>query len=93
VQRTGAALIVMPGMTLVDLITHSTVPCQPLTNCGYFNEGGVENIVNALQFVANICLKTAHNPPPPQPVPRIGYITRDGETKSWYSVLSSLLEM
>jgi len=45
VQCTDAALIVMPDDALdPDLITHSTVPCQPLTNCGYFNEGGVENI-------------------------------------------------
>ena len=75
VQRTGAALIVMPGDDALDpdLITHSTVPLSAVNQLWrYFNEGGVENIVNALQFVANICLKTAHAPPPPQPVPRVG---------------------
>jgi len=36
VQCTDAALIVMPGDDVIDpnLITHSTVPCQPLINCG-----------------------------------------------------------
>jgi len=34
VQCTDAALIVMPGVIDPNLITHSTVPCQPLINCG-----------------------------------------------------------
>ena len=78
VQRTGAALIVMPGDDRVDpdLITHSTVPLSAVNRIWrYFNEGGVENIVNALQFVADICLKTAYNPLPPQAVPRVGLYT------------------
>jgi len=76
VQCTDAALIVMPGDDVIDpnLITHSTVPCQPLINCGATSMKEVENIVNALQFVANICLKTAYNPLPP-PTPRVGLYT------------------
>ena len=75
VQRTGAALLVMPGDDRVDpdLITHSTVSLSAVNQLWrYFTEGGVENTVNALQFVADICLKTAYNPPLPQPVPRVG---------------------
>ena len=75
VQRTGAALIVMPGDDALDpdLITHSTVPLSVVNQLWrYFTEGGVENIFNALQFISDFCLKTAHNPPPPQPVPRVG---------------------
>ena len=76
VQRTGAALIVMPGDDLPDpnLISHSTVPLSAVNQVWrYFTEGGVENIVNALQFVTDICLKTAYNPRLPQPVPRVGF--------------------
>jgi len=77
VQCTDAALIVMPGDDVIDQFNHSLY--SPLSAVNqlwrYFNEGGVENIVNALQFVANICLKTAYNPLPPQPVPRVGLYT------------------
>ncbi|NES97600.1 MAG: cobaltochelatase subunit CobN, partial [Desertifilum sp. SIO1I2] len=38
----------------------------------YLTEGGVENYRNALLFVADTCLKTHYNPPPPQPVPEVG---------------------
>ena len=85
VQRTGAALIVMPGDDLLDpnLISHSTVPLSTVNQVWrYFTEGGVENIVNALQFVADICLKTAHNPPLPQPVPRVGLYQWEQENKT-----------
>jgi len=67
VQCTDAALIVMPGDDVIDQFNHSLY--SPLSAVNqlwrYFNEGGVENIVNALQFVANICLKTAYNPTTP----------------------------
>lgn len=75
VQRTGAALFVIPGDDRVDpdLITHSTVALAAVNQLWrYFIEGGVENTVNALQFVADICLKTTYNPLPPQPIPRVG---------------------
>jgi len=78
VQRAGAALIVIPGDDAIDpdLITHSTVSLSAVNQLWrYFSEGGVENIVNALKFVTDICLKTSYNPPLPQPVPRVGIYT------------------
>jgi len=75
VQRTGAALIVVPGDDALDpnLITHSTVPLSVVNQLWrYFSEGGVANIINALQFVSDIGLKTTYNPPPPASVPRVG---------------------
>lgn len=76
VQRSGAALFVIPGDDRVDpdLITHSTVTLAAVNQLWrYFTEGGIENTVNALQFVTDICLKTAYSPLPPQPVPRVGF--------------------
>ncbi len=85
VQRTGAALFVIPGDDRVDpnLITHSTVSLAAVNQLWrYFTEGGVENTVNALQFVADICLKTTYNPLPPQLIPRVGlYPWRSGAGK------------
>jgi len=75
VQRTGAALFVMPGDDRPDpdLITLSTVSLSAVNHLWrYFTEGGVENIVNGLQFAADICLKTDYTPPAPQLVPRVG---------------------
>ncbi|MBD2384363.1 cobaltochelatase subunit CobN [Cylindrospermum sp. FACHB-282] len=75
VQRNGTTLIVMPGDDGLDpdLISHSTVSLGIVNQvCQYFSQGGVENFVNALQFIADTCLLTAYNPPPPQAVPRVG---------------------
>jgi cobaltochelatase CobN len=77
VQKTGAALIVIPGDDRTDpeLITHSTVALSTVNQLWrYFTEGGVENIIHALQFVCDCTLKnsTFFNPPPPQNVPRVG---------------------
>jgi cobaltochelatase CobN len=75
VQQTGAALVVLPGDDRpdLDLISHSTVSLTTVNQLWrYFTEGGVENFVNALQFIANLCLGHAYNPPPPQPIPRVG---------------------
>ncbi|AFZ25599.1 cobaltochelatase CobN subunit [Cylindrospermum stagnale PCC 7417] len=75
VQRNGTTLIVMPGDDGLDpdLISHSTVSLGIVNQvCQYFSQGGVENFVNALQFVADTCLLTTFNPPPPQAVPRVG---------------------
>lgn len=71
VQRNGAALIVMPGDNTIDpdLITHSTISLVAVNQLWrYFTEGGVANVVNALKFVADTCLQTTYNPPPPQAV-------------------------
>ncbi|MCT7973584.1 cobaltochelatase subunit CobN [Laspinema olomoucense] len=75
VQNTGAHLIVIPGDDAgdPDLIGHSSVPLVVVNQVWqYFTEGGVDNLVNALQFVAQICLKREYNPAPPMPIPRVG---------------------
>jgi cobaltochelatase CobN len=75
VQRNGTTLIVMPGDDALDpdLISHSTLPLSTVNQIWrYFSEGGVENIVNALEFIADTCLLTSFNPPPPKSVPRVG---------------------
>jgi cobaltochelatase CobN len=75
VQATGAALIVLPGDERpdLDLISHSTVSLAAVNQVWrYFCEGGVENYVNALKFVADISLGQSYNPPLPQPIPRVG---------------------
>ncbi len=75
VQNTGAHLIVIPGDDAgdPDLIGHSSVPLVVVNQVWqYFTEGGVDNLVNALQFVAQVCLKREYNPAPPIPIPRVG---------------------
>ncbi|MEH2266127.1 cobaltochelatase subunit CobN [Nostoc sp.] len=75
VQRNGRTLIVMPGDDAFDpdLISQSTVSLGVANQVWqYFSEGGVENFVNALQFISDTCLLTAYNPPPPRPIPRVG---------------------
>ncbi|MBO3463706.1 hypothetical protein G4P69_34615 [Aetokthonos hydrillicola CCALA 1050] len=75
VQRSGKTLIIMPGDDALDpdLISHSTLPLTKVSQVWrYFNEGGVENIVNALLFIADTCLSTSFNPPAPKVIPRVG---------------------
>ncbi|NEU76984.1 cobaltochelatase subunit CobN [Hassallia byssoidea VB512170] len=75
VQRNGTTLIVMPGDDALDadLITFSTLSVTAVNQVWqYFREGGVENIVNALKYITDICLSTSFNPPSPQVVPRVG---------------------
>jgi len=75
VQQTGAALIVIPGDDRLDpnLISHSTLPLGNVNQLWrYFTEGGVDNAVNALQFVADSCLGHSYSPPAPQTIPRLG---------------------
>jgi cobaltochelatase CobN len=75
VQQTGAALVVLPGDDRPDpdLTSHSTVTLTAVNQLWrYFTEGGVENFVNALKFIADVCLGQTYNPPAPQPVPRVG---------------------
>ncbi|WP_293128375.1 cobaltochelatase subunit CobN [Microcoleus sp. bin38.metabat.b11b12b14.051] len=75
VQKTNAALIVMPGEDSPDpdLISHSNVSLSAVNQLWrYFTEGGVQNFVNALKFTADTCLKTAYHPALPQTVDRVG---------------------
>ncbi|OKH29078.1 cobaltochelatase subunit CobN [Chroogloeocystis siderophila] len=87
VQRTGASLIVIPGDDVLDphLIEHSTVSLTAVIQIWrYFSEGGVENIVNGLQFVCDTCLETSYHPPQPQVVPRVGFY-QSSEVRGWGS--------
>jgi cobaltochelatase CobN len=75
VQRNNITLIVMPGEDALDphLISQSNVPLDIVNQVWrYFNQGGVENFVNALKFIADNCLATSFNPPAPELVPRVG---------------------
>ncbi len=75
VQRNGTNLIVMPGDDGLDLdlISKSTLSQEIVKKIWqYFQQGGVENFLNALQFITDTALSTAFNPPPPQSVPRVG---------------------
>ncbi len=75
VERTGATLIVLPGDNQPDptLSSHSTLAIAEV-NQGwrYFLEGGVENMVNALRWVAHHGISTTYTYDPPQPVPLVG---------------------
>ena len=87
VEETGAALYVLPGDDRPDpdLISHSTVSLAAVHSLWrYFVESGVDNLVHALQFVADVSLTTSYNPPTPQVVPRIGVYHQS--TKTTYQV-------
>ena len=84
VQRNGTTLIVMPGDDGFDpdLISKSTVSQEIVQKIWqYFQEGGIENFFNALQFITDTVLSTAFNPPAPQSVPRVGLYERSQEKK------------
>ncbi len=87
VAQTGAALVVLPGDDHPDpdLISHSTVSLGVVNQLWrYLTEGGIENFVNALKFIADVCLGQNYNPPSPQVVPRVGvYLWGDGEIGRW----------
>ncbi len=86
VQRNGKTLIVMPGDDAFDpdLISQSTLPLGIVNQVWqYFSEGGVENFVNALQFISDSCLLTAYNPPLPRPVPRVGLYEWEVRSGEW----------
>ncbi len=75
VQRTGAALYVLPGDDRPDpdLLSHSTAPLTAVNQLWrYFIEGGVDNLTNALKFVAQASLAFPDQPLPPQPIPQMG---------------------
>jgi cobaltochelatase CobN len=74
-EQAGTLLLVLPGDDRPDLelMSHSTVPLSVVDRLWrYFTEGGVENTVRALQFVADLCLKTQFAPPAPEIIPRLG---------------------
>jgi cobaltochelatase CobN len=75
VAETGAALVVLPGDDRPDpqLISLSTVALT-LANTvwRYWTEGGPDNLRHGLMALCDRFLDTAFQPPPPQPVPRVG---------------------
>jgi cobaltochelatase CobN len=75
VEQTGSHLIVLPGDDRPDpdLMGHSTVALRVVNQVWrYLTEGGVENTVNALKFIADNCLGKSYQPPAPVSVPRVG---------------------
>ncbi len=75
VERTGAALILMPGDDQPDLslLSRSTLPLNDVNQVWrYFIEGGTENLKQSLYFLANRCLKLDYKYQLPQPVPKVG---------------------
>jgi len=87
VEKTQAKLIVMPGDDSPDpdLISHSNVSLSAVNQLWrYFTEGGVQNFVNALEFAADTCLKTAYNPPLPQTVSRVGIYDWGGSARAGF---------
>ncbi|MBW4510307.1 MAG: cobaltochelatase subunit CobN [Scytonematopsis contorta HA4267-MV1] len=86
VQRNGINLIVIPGDDALDLdlMSNSTLPQETAMRVWrYFNEGGVENIVNAFNFISDQCLSTTFNPPAPQVIPRVGLYDFGVESGEW----------
>ncbi|MDB9490102.1 cobaltochelatase subunit CobN [Dolichospermum circinale CS-534/05] len=80
-ERNGTTLIIMPGDDGLDLdlISKSTIAPEIVQKIWqYFQEGGTENFLNALKFIADTALLTEFNPLPPQPVPRVGLYGRLG---------------
>ena len=82
VKQTGATLIVLPGDDRPDpdLISHSTVPLIVANQLWrYLIEGGVDNITNALKFLATTYLGDNYQPLPPQ------IIAKTGLYQGWHS--------
>jgi cobaltochelatase CobN len=75
VQQTGARLVVLPGDERPDpnLMSHSNVSLLEVNRLWqYFNEGGVDNYINSLKFIATNFLNHTYTFHPPQSVPRVG---------------------
>ncbi|MCM1983874.1 cobaltochelatase subunit CobN [Lyngbya confervoides] len=75
--KTQADLWVLPGDEHPDLslMDCSTVAWQDLNQFWrYWLEGGIENLCQGLQFVANRSLQGAFTPAAPQKIPRVGVL-------------------
>lgn len=75
VESSGGKLFVLPGDDQPDaeLISHSNVSLAAV-NClwQYFNQGGINNLANALQYVSDVSFESSYQPLGPQTVPKIG---------------------
>ncbi|MEM9214177.1 MAG: cobaltochelatase subunit CobN [Cyanobacteria bacterium P01_F01_bin.150] len=75
VQQTHATLFVLPGDTQPDptLISHSTAKITDVNQLWhYFVEGGIDNMISALQFIADTCLGSYYQPSPAVTIPKVG---------------------
>jgi cobaltochelatase CobN len=75
VAETGAALILIPGDDQPDLslLSRSTLPLSDVNQLWrYFIEGGIENLKQAMYFLARRCLQWDIEYLLPQPVPKVG---------------------
>ncbi|MGB3512648.1 MAG: cobaltochelatase subunit CobN, partial [Microcoleaceae cyanobacterium] len=75
IEKNQAKLIVIPGDDRPDpdLMSHSNISISTVNKLWqYLTEAGVDNFVNGLQFVGNICLGKNYHLTPPRSVPRVG---------------------
>ncbi|MGG6297114.1 cobaltochelatase subunit CobN [Leptolyngbya sp. AN02str] len=75
IAQTGATLLVIPGDDRPDpaLLSHSTVPLAVVNQFWrYMTEGGLDNMVQGLQFLSDRIWNTSYHPAAPQPVPMVG---------------------
>ncbi|MGB3204287.1 MAG: cobaltochelatase subunit CobN [Crinalium sp.] len=96
VASTGATLIVLPGDDRPDpdLVSHSTVSLTVVNQLWrYFTEGGVDNFVNALKFIADVCLGQSYYPAAPQVVPRVGVYNWREESRGEVQINSADLHL
>nr|WP_293105886.1 cobaltochelatase subunit CobN [Okeania sp. SIO2F4] len=85
IEKEGAKLIVIPGDDRPDpdLISHSNVSISLVNQFWqYLIEGGVDNFVNGLKFIANICLEKDYDFASPISVPRVGIYPWQKEEQS-----------
>ena len=93
VASTGGTLIVLPGDDRPDpdLVSHSTVSLTVVNQLWrYFTEGGVDNFVNALKFIADVCLGQSYHPAEPQAVPRVGVYSWREESRGEVQINSAV---
>lgn len=75
VENTDTSLFILPGDDHpdLDLISHSNVSLQEVNRLWhYLTEGGVNNFINGLKFVADICFQKSYFPDSPQTIEKIG---------------------
>ena len=85
IEKERAKLIVVPGDDRQDpdLISHSNVSISLVNQFWqYLIEGGVDNFVNGLKLVTNICLEKNYDFISPISVPRVGIYPRKKEEQN-----------
>ncbi|MDJ0648991.1 MAG: cobaltochelatase subunit CobN [Xenococcaceae cyanobacterium MO_188.B19] len=75
VENSKIKLFVLPGDDVpdLDLISHSNINLSFVDRLWHYCiEGGVENYINGLLYVSDVCWQTNYSPNSPQSIPRIG---------------------